>query len=250
MSQDSTRKAYLHSLLEDEEDETLTKEFVRPVAPASFLPFRNRTNQDMSTASNLDTSTVPTYEEFITKTTKTNNLNKFLLNSTHANTTVIDGGLVTDDDSSSSSSASSDEDEDKTQQYIPKQTPKARENDENHLMKQFDRMSLVKNVTPKPNTPLLGNRTGQSQQLTPKNLLLSSLKQQQMRNSPQKEMGSPGEYVVHACISTQTSFTQSPAQQSTWVMQKFKCIFFANDISQCIKIGKFHKTNAIIQCIH
>ena len=185
----------------------------------SMIPFENRTNRLISDLSTLDTSTVPTYEEFITKTTKKNNLNKFLLNSTHANTTaVLDGGLVTDDDSSCEES---NDENDYQPKFVSKNTPKVSkiaENEENMLLKSFDRMNLVRNdktpsaslarsqkATPKNiYSPSLLNKNSkliQQNHLTPKSLLKI--------NSPYRGTDS-AEYVAHACISTQTSFIESP----------------------------------------
>ena len=206
MSNESNKKVDLYNLLVADD----TSRF-------SLLPFENRTNRQTSDLSTLDTSTVPTYEEFITKTTKKNNLNKFLLNSTHANTTVIDGGLVTDDDSSSEES---NDENDYQPKFLPKNTPKItkiNENEENLLLKSFNKMNLARGdktpsstllqsqkLTPKNNySPLLINKHSkllQHNQFTPNNLL---------KNSPQRETDS-AEYIPHACISTQTSFIESP----------------------------------------
>jgi hypothetical protein len=195
----------------------------------SLLPFENRTNrQVLSDFSTLDTSTVPTYEEFITKTTKKDNLNKFLLNSTHANATVVDG-LVTDDDSSSGDE-SNDENDHMSKFVVAPQltTPKTAriisENEENLLLKSFNKMNLVKgreNKTPSSpltktlsknqtpsianvNSPLLINKHSKllmhNSPFTPKNL---------MKNSPRRQTDSD-EYIAHACISTQTSFVETP----------------------------------------
>ena len=143
MSYFSSKKTRLYNLVEI--DETTS-------SSSSQNPFGNRTNHLTQDFSTLDTSTVPTYEEFITKTTKTNNLNKFLLNSTHANTTLTEV-LVTDDDSSSSSSQEDDDDGEYDEKvykpkFVPKNTPvkasRINEQDENALLQKFHRLDIVK----------------------------------------------------------------------------------------------------------
>jgi hypothetical protein len=68
------------------------------VNPMGSQPFQSQFAKNVDITS-LDTSTMLSYQDFITKTTKENNLNKFLLNSTHANVKVDDTiCLLTDDD--------------------------------------------------------------------------------------------------------------------------------------------------------